>query len=267
MADHMLFGFHLMPFLGTDISVGEHYQVKLGPLTINLDTVWATLVAGAIVCAMAIYLRRRSTSGVPSKFQMVWELGNEAVTRQIEGSVGERGLSVVPLAITLFVFILVCNAFELFGIGAHYEWLGAPTGDINLTLALALFVIVLVHITWVRYWGIKAYAGHYLFHPFPVWLLPFNLFINLIEEIARPITLALRLFGNLLAGTLMLTLIAALGVWELGHIPIGNILVIILNPLWKIFDVFLIGPIQAFIFALLTILYFDTAMSPPQEAH
>lgn len=262
----MPFGLHLLPLLGTNISVGEHYLAKLGPLTINLDTVWATLIAGAVVAAMAVALRRRSRSGVPGRFQLAWEIGEEAVTRQIEGSVGPRGLSVVPLALTLFVFILVANAFEIFELGARYDWLGAPTGDINLSFGLAIFVIVLVHITWIRTQGIKGYAGHYLLHPFPPVLAPFNLFINVIEEIARPLTLALRLFGNLLAGTLMITLIAALGAWKLSSIPIGDIAVLLLNPVWKVFDVFFIGPIQAFIFALLTILYFDTAMST-EEAH
>ena len=96
--------------------------------------------------------------------------------------------------------------------------------------------------------------------PFPIFLIPFNIFINLVEEIAKPITLALRLFGNLLSGTLMLSLIAYLGVWKIGAIPVGNVLVLILNPAWKLFDLG-IGAIQAFIFALLTILYFDVAMS------
>jgi len=96
--------------------------------------------------------------------------------------------------------------------------------------------------------------------------MPFNLFINLVEEIAKPITLALRLFGNLLSGTLMLSLIAFLGVWKISAIPIGNVLVLFVNPVWKLFDLG-IGGIQAFIFALLTILYFDVAMSTDHDGH
>jgi len=126
---------------------------------------------------------------------------------------------------------------------------------------MAIFVIVLVHIASVRVRGIRGYLKHYLVQPFPIYLLPFNLFINLVEEIAKPITLALRLFGNLFSGALMLSLIAALGVWKLGGIPIGDFFTFFMSIIWKLFDVFLIGPIQAFIFALLTILYFDTAMS------
>jgi F-type H+-transporting ATPase subunit a len=158
----------------------------------------------------------------------------------------------------------VANSFEVFGLGSKYEFLPAPTGDINLPLGLALFVILLVHIASVRARGIRGYIAHYFFHPFPKLLFPINLFINVVEELVRPVTLALRLFGNLLSGGLMLALIAALAAWKLSGIPIGDVAVIILDPVWKIFDVLLIGPIQAFIFALLTIVYFDIAM---QEEH
>jgi F-type H+-transporting ATPase subunit a len=192
---------------------------------------------------------------------VAWEFGLETVTNQVEGSIGPAGRSVIPLAMALFVFILVCNLFELLAIGGRFEYLPAPTGDINLPLSMALFVIVLVHRASVRSRGWRGYFRHYLMRPFPPVLMPANLFINVVEEVARPITLALRLFGNLLAGGLILALIAYLGSWKLGAIPIGNILVLPLNVVWKLFDGVIISAIQAFIFALLTILYFDIAMS------
>ena len=120
-----------------------------------------------------------------------------------------------------------------------------------------------MHIASVRSRGLGGYVKHYVSQPFPKALFPVNIFINGVEEIAKPLTLALRLFGNLLSGGLMLALIAALGVWNISHVPIGDVATIILNPVWKVFDL-AIGAIQAFIFALLTILYFDTAMS---DAH
>jgi F-type H+-transporting ATPase subunit a len=159
----------------------------------------------------------------------------------------------------------VCNIFTVLGLGAKYEWLSAPNSDINLPLAMALLVIALVHIASIRARGPVGYVKHYLMQPFPLFLMPFNLFINLVEEIAKPITLALRLFGNLLSGTLMLSLIAYLGVWKISAIPIGNVLVLFVNPIWKLFDLG-IGGIQAFIFALLTILYFDVAMATGHDA-
>jgi F-type H+-transporting ATPase subunit a len=243
----------------TTISVGEHVKEKIFGLSVDLDTVWATGAAVVVVCLMAVALRRQITSGVPGRLQAAWEIGIGAVTKQVEGSIGPAGASIIPLATTLFIFIFVCNTFTVLGLGSKYEWLAPPNADINLPLAMSLFVIVLVHIASIRARGPVAYAKHYLMQPFPLVLIPFNLFMNVVDEIAKPITLALRLFGNLLSGGLMLSLIAYLGVWKLGAIPIGNVLVIPMNVIWKTFDL-AIGGIQAFIFALLTILYFDRAM-------
>jgi F-type H+-transporting ATPase subunit a len=251
--------------LATSISVGEHVTKKVFGLTLDLDTVWATGAAVVVVLLLAIALRRQMTSGVPGRLQAAWEMGVGALTKQVEGSIGEKGAAVIPLAATLFVFIFVCNIFTVLGLGAKYEWLSAPNSDINLPLAMALLVIALVHIASIRARGPVGYVKHYLMQPFPLFLMPFNLFINLVEEIAKPITLALRLFGNLLSGTLMLSLIAYLGVWKISAIPIGNVLVLFVNPIWKLFDLG-IGGIQAFIFALLTILYFDVAMATGHDA-
>jgi F-type H+-transporting ATPase subunit a len=243
-------------FLATNINVGTHV-VRHG---LDVDTIWSTVAAMVIVGTMGLYLRARSTSGVPGKFQLVWEMGVQAVEQQVQGSIGPEGMSVVPLAIALFVFILVANWFSILGIGSEVEWIGTPTADINMTLALALIVIIPVHVASVRNRGWVGYLKHYASQPFPKFLFPVNVFINAVEEIAKPLTLALRLFGNLLSGGLMLALIAALGVWTLSHVPVGDVATLILNPVWKLFDL-AIGAIQAFIFSLLTILYFDAAMS------
>ncbi len=248
------------PLLALVPSVGEHVVRKVAGLSIDLDTVWATGAAVVITCALGLLVRRQLTSGVPGKLQLAWETGIQLVTRQIEGSIGPRGLAIVPLAVALFVFILIANLFEFVGIGSRYEWLGAPTGDINLPLAMAVFVILLVHMASIRERGIGGYVKHYLLQPFPKFLFPLNLFINFVEELSKPLTLALRLFGNLLSGTLMLSVIAFLGAWKLGSAPVGDVLVVPFNAIWKAFDLF-IAVVQAFIFSLLTILYFDTAMS------
>jgi F-type H+-transporting ATPase subunit a len=261
-------GGSLLQFMNpaTSISVGEHVTKKIFGLTLDLDTVWATGAALVVVVLLGIALRRQVTSGVPGRLQAAWEMGIGALTKQVEGSIGPRGAAVIPLAASLFVFIFVCNTFTVLGLGAKFDWLAAPNADINLPLAMALFVIVLVHISSIRARGPVGYVKHYLTQPFPLFLMPFNLFINLVEEIAKPITLALRLFGNLLSGTLMLSLIAYLGVWKISSIPIGNVLVFFVSIIWKLFDL-AIGGIQAFIFALLTILYFDVAMSTEHDGH
>lgn len=246
-----------------DVSVGDHVVKKIGGLTLDMDTVWGTVAAGVVTLLLGLVMRARVTAGVPGKMQLAWELGVTTVKKQVESNIGPRGARIVPLAVTLFVFIFVCNVFAVVGLGSRYEWLPAPTADINLPLAMALFVIILVHIASVRSRGVGGYIRHYLFQPFPLVLMPFNLFINLVEEIAKPLTLALRLFGNLLSSGLMLSLLAFLVAWKLGAIPVGGILFLVFDPVWKLFDL-AIGAIQAFIFALLTILYFDTAMS---DAH
>ena len=95
----------LTPMLGIDISVGDHVQRKVFGLTINVDIVWATLIAGAIVILLGLILRAKATSGVPGKFQLLWEMAVGAVQTQVDDSIGPRGANVVPLALTLFIFI------------------------------------------------------------------------------------------------------------------------------------------------------------------
>ncbi|MDA8072588.1 MAG: F0F1 ATP synthase subunit A [Actinomycetota bacterium] len=240
--------------LASSIGIGQHVVAKIAGLTFDLDTLWATGVAMVVVIALGLVVARKATNGVPGKLQLAWEMGLEAIQNQVEGTIGSRGRAVIPLALSLFVFILVANWLTTFETGAKYEILGPPAADINFTLALAIVVIVPVHIASVRARGVRGYVSHY-FKPYKV-LFP----INVVEEVAKPITLALRLFGNLLSSVLMVALLAALGVWTLAHFPVGDVSTLVLETVWKLFDL-LIGAIQAFIFALLTILYFDAAMS------
>ncbi len=239
----------MSPLLATTISVGVHITRKLGPLTINIDTVISTIVAGAILLAIGLYLRARATSGVPGRLQLAFETIVSAVEHQTESSMGDEGRPIVPLAVTLFVFILIANWLEFIPTGHDPQYLPAPSGDINFTLALALFVIIAVHITWIRHKGAHEYLSHYI-RPYKA-LLP----INVLEELVKPVTLSLRLFGNIFAGGLMLVLIADLIPAHLfAPIPI-------LDFVWKLFDGLFVGPVQAFIFALLTILYFEAAVA------
>ena len=101
--------------MGIDITPGEHLQRHLFGLTIDMDIVWATVIAGLIVITLGLILRSKATSGVPGKFQMAWELLVGAVQKQVDDSIGPRGASVVPLALTLFIFIFTCNLFEVLG--------------------------------------------------------------------------------------------------------------------------------------------------------
>ena len=233
---------------GSNIEIGHHVQREFAGMTFNVDTIFSTLVAGAIVLIMGFILRSRLTKPhdhVPSKLQLIWEGVVGEVNRQVEDNLGRVHPYVAPLAISLFFFILIANWLELVPSklnedGPHL--LSAPTADTNLTYALAAITIVSVWVYGIRTKGAKGYFSHFM-EPFPV-LLP----LNILEELVKPITLALRLFGNIFAGGIMLALIGLIPIWA-AWLP---------NILWKSFDMF-IGGIQAFIFALLAVLYFAMA--------
>ncbi|MGI8576499.1 MAG: F0F1 ATP synthase subunit A [Nocardioidaceae bacterium] len=228
---------------GSGIDVGNHITGTWLGLTFNLDTIWSTLFAGAVVLGLGFWLRSKSSSGVPSKIQLFWESLVTEVTHQVQDNLGRVNPFVVPLAIALFIFILVSNWVEVIPSGEGPRYLPAPTADVNLVYALALLVIVGVHVFGVRSRGLKNYVKHF-FQPYPI-MFP----LNILEEIMKPFTLALRLFGNIFAGGIMISLIASLFPLYLLWGP---------NIIWKLFDMF-IGGIQAFIFALLTVLYFGMA--------
>lgn len=219
----------------------SHIQAVLGPLTFNLDTLWTTGFAALFVIGAGIYMRARISRGVPSKLQLAWETLVSQVERQVEESIGPRAPYVVPLAVSLFFFILVANWLEILPIGSITP---APTHDVALTYALAFFVVIWAYADGIRKRGIVDYVKGF-FKPM-WWLAPFTL----IEEIVRPFTLALRLWGNMFGGALMLGLLALLPAYVLWLPQAG----------WRLFEIF-IGLIQAFIFALLTILYFGSAAS------
>jgi len=239
----------------SDIEIGHHVTREFMGLTFNMDTIWTTLIAGTVVVLLGFWARAKLTKEtadhVPTKIQMIWEAVIGEVTKQVEDNLGKVNRTVISLAVALFFFILIANWFEI--IPSEYNddtghLLPAPTADTNLTYALAALVIIGVWSFGIRQKGVKGYFSHFL-EPFPV-LLP----LNILEELVKPITLALRLFGNIFAGGIMLALIGLIPVW-------GNWMP---NVLWKLFDMF-IGGIQAFIFALLTVLYFGMAGAGHEE--
>jgi F-type H+-transporting ATPase subunit a len=247
----------IRPF-AIEIHPGEHPTWHYYGMTFNADTIWCTVIAGTIVVLLGLaarrYLTRSGDDHVPSKLQLTWEAVINQVTVQVEENLGRVHPFVVPLAVALFFFILVANWLELVPSepNSDLHLLPAPTADTNLTYALAVMVMVGVWIYGIRLKGVKGYFSHFL-KPYPI-LLP----LNVLEELVKPITLALRLFGNIFAGGIMLALIAGLATWQLGGLPVGGVLGVFLNIIWKLFDM-AIGAIQAFIFALLTVLYFGMA--------
>src|SRR5262245_58794099 len=238
------------------IEVGHHETANWFGLTVNTGTVLASAIAAVIVIGLAFFLRAKVTStGVPGGVQLFWEAITTQLRNQIETAIGMKiAPFVLPLAVTLFVFILVANWLSVLPVqytadGVTHELLKPPASDINFVLALALFVFICYHAAGVWRCGIighpiKLMKGHVAF------LAP----INLVEELAKPISLSLRLFGNIFAGGILVALIALFPPYIL-WLP---------NAIWKSFDLF-VGAIQAFIFAILTVLYFSQAMELDEE--
>jgi F-type H+-transporting ATPase subunit a len=241
-----------MLYAAKTIEVGVHPHLKVLGLTIDYDIALSTLLAMAIVLYLGFRMRAKVTDGVPGKLQLFWEIIVGMVGDLAASAVGPKGKKFIPIGVTVFLFILVCNWIGFIPSAMHPgqsgEILPAPTSDVNLPLAMALLVIVWVHVESLRARGFRGYFRHYT-KPYAA-LTP----INLVEEITKPITLTFRLFGNLFSGGLMIVVVAALAPIALGPFEI----------FWKPFDL-AIGAIQAYIFMLLTIIYFGMAMSHEEE--
>jgi F-type H+-transporting ATPase subunit a len=234
-----------------DVEVGGHIVWHVFGLAWNVDTILGTLIAGGIIIALGLAMRRRLSVRKPTGIQLFFETVTNAVESQVEDTMGVRTAPfVVPLAMTLFLFILIANWLAIVPTGHHPEYAPPPASDVNLAYALALLVIIWMHVTGIRKKGFRGYYHHMLT---PHWVMfP----INLIEEIVRPVTLALRLFGNIFSGVIMVSLIALFPAYILWAPDV----------IWKLFDMF-IGLIQAFIFSLLTILYFSSVKPTEEAAH
>ncbi len=238
-----------------DIEIGVHPEWHVFGLTLNADTIISTLVASAILLILGFLVRARATSGPPGGMQLFFETITTFLRNQVQETIGLKVAPfVVPLSVTLFCFLLICNWLSVLPLVVNgKDLLPPPAGDVNLVFALALLVFVWKHVA-----GSRVHHGPFrqLTHTLkghqtalaPMWV---------IEEISGLLSHALRLFGNVLAGTVMLAVIAALLPPEINWI---------LGGAWKLFDLF-IGAVQAFIFAFLTIIYFGQAMEIREGEH
>lgn len=243
-------------FHAASIEVGTHPEANFLGLTINVDTVISTLVAAAIVIALGLWVRAKVTSGVPNKPQLLLETIFGWARDQVKENIGiTLAPYVIPLAFTLFLFILVANWLSLLPVQiGGKDYVPPPTFDPNLTYAMMIVVIVWVWVAGIRKHGVGGYLMHVVKGPGNnAFLAPINV---IVEVIANPIALALRLFGNIFAGTIMVSVIGLLPFY-IAWAPLAG---------WKLFDM-AIGLIQAFVFALLTIIYFSQALQSHEEAH
>lgn len=216
----------------TSSHIGMHPHWEIGPFVINADTMINTWITMAIVLFIGFLARRvvAKKQRIPSGWQNGVEAIFESLGTQFEQTLESKASRFAPLLITLFLFLLISNWLGLFPLFT------SPTADLNTTLGLAVMMMGIVHLAGVKDKGLS-YFKHFVQ---PHWsLLP----IHLIDEIAKPATLAFRLFGNIVAGEILIFILAALVPFFL--LP---------SVLWLAASTF-IGVIQAFIFTMLSMSY------------
>jgi F-type H+-transporting ATPase subunit a len=253
-------------------AIGSHPTIDFGcgPLcTFNYDSVISSFIAVGVTIAIAFWVRSQLRQGEPGKVQAIFEWGYDQLRALIKSNVSEDALFIIPLALTLFLYILIANWIEILPL-AVFPVLHGANADLNQTLAMALVVIGVVQWYSVRVQGWRGYLRRFT-KPFelPIWGRAVYTPLNILEELVKPVTLSLRLFGNIFAGGVMIGLIAGFGTLALPLVGTvgGTIIGSILLSIWKAFDVIFIGFIQAFIFMLLTVIYFGMAREGLEHEH
>jgi F-type H+-transporting ATPase subunit a len=232
-------------------------QIGHGFWTINLDTLITSALLGILVFGLFAWVARKATSGVPGKLQSAIEIVLEMVQGQVKDTFHGDSGAVGPLALTIFIWVFTLNAMDLLPVdllprllglfGVHY-WKAVPTTDPNHTFAMSLTVFFLIYFYSLKVKGARGFAKEVLTAPFGAKMAPFNLLFRIIEDLAKPVSLALRLFGNMYAGEMVFILIALLPFY----------LQWLLGAPWAIFHILIIT-LQAFIFMILTIIYLSMA--------
>jgi len=243
---------------------------------VNLDSIFFSVMLGLVGCFLLWRAAKAATSGVPGRFQAAVEILVEIVADQAKGIVhnaNSRKL-VAPLALTVFVWIFLMNAMDLFPVdlfpwiwqqitGDHHAKLRVvPTADLSMTMGLSLGVLITCLIYNVKMKGAGGWAHELVAAPFgdKVYLYPVNFLMQMIEFVAKTVSHGMRLFGNMYAGELIFMLIALMGgAWTLSATGIGLAIGhIVAGSVWAIFHILIIT-LQAFVFMMLTLVYIGQA--------
>ncbi|MBT6538558.1 MAG: F0F1 ATP synthase subunit A [Francisellaceae bacterium] len=227
---------------------------------LNVDTFAVSWVLGIAFLGVFYFSARRATAGVPGPLQNFVEMMLEFVDGLVCETYHGKSKLVGPLSLTIFVWVFLMNFMDLLPVDT-LAWLGShlglhaigefklvPTADPNLTLGMSLTVFLLVIVFNLKAKGVRGFTKEIFCAPFGPWLFPINIFLKIVEELAKPLSLGLRLFGNIYAGELIFILIALLP-WPTQWL---------LGAPWAIFHILVIT-IQAFVFMMLSIVYLSMA--------
>ena len=279
---NLTFGKH--PEHGWTLAHGADEAREMGFWAIHVDTMFWSIVLGAFFLWLFMRAARGATAGTPGRLQNFVEWIVEFIDSSVRGSFSARNELVAPLALTIFVWIFLMNLMDLVpvdllpwlvGQGAHLlfdadphhvYWKVVPTTDPNATFGMAIGVFILILYYSIKIKGIGGFVGELSLQPFqsknPVvklLFIPINLILEGVALIAKPVSLALRLFGNMYAGEMIFILIALMYSAGVVFGVFGGVLQLG----WAIFHILIIT-LQAFIFMTLTVVYLDMAH---QEHH
>lgn len=266
---NMTFGLH--PENGWSMAHSAAEAKAMGFWAIHVDTMLWSIGLGVLFLYLFRLVAKRASTGVPTGLQNFVEMMVEFVDNSVRETFHGKSRLIAPLSLTIFCWIFLMNIMDLvpvdflpmlaqkigawFGADpAHVYFKVVPTTDVNATLGMSLSVFALIIFYSIRTKGLSGFIAELTLHPFStsnkfaqILLIPVNLLLELVTLLAKPVSLALRLFGNLYAGELIFILIAMIGLWQLPlHFP------------WAVFHILIIT-LQAFIFMMLTIVYLSMA--------
>lgn len=242
----------------------HHWQVgaESGFWVVNLDSMIFSVGLGLFFLWLFRRVAVKATSGVPGKLQCFVEMVVEFVEGTVAGIFHGKNKLIAPLSLTVFVWIFLMNMMDLLPIdylpqlaqwiaGDHAQKLRVvPSADVNITLSMALGVFVLILFYSIKMKGVSGFLKELTFTPFNHWaFVPVNFLLETVSLLSKPVSLGLRLYGNMYAGEMIFILIAAMLPWWSQWF---------LNVPWAIFHI-LIVTLQAFIFMVLTIVYLSMA--------
>jgi F-type H+-transporting ATPase subunit a len=263
---NLTYGRHADGHWGFAHSAGE--AAEMGFWAINVDSLLFSIGLGVLFLWSFRKAAKTATADTPGAWQNFVEWVVEFIDESVRGSFSGKNPLVAPLALTIFIWIFMINAMDLIAVD-WLPWLAGlmgvghlkvvPSTDPNVTFGMSLTVFALVLYYSVKMKGLGGFLGELAFQPFPKWLAPINLLLEGVTLISKPLSLSLRLFGNMYAGEMIFILIALMYGGGIAMGALGGLLQLG----WAIFHILIIT-LQAFIFMTLTIVYLDMAS---QEHH
>ena len=257
---NLTFGKH--PSEGWKLAETAEEASAMGYWTFHVDSMAWSVGLGVIFCTLFGLAARRATAGVPGGLQSAVEIVVEFIDDTVSSIFQHRNSLIAPLALTIFVWVFLMNLMDLVPVdwipslaaasGVEYMKI-VPTTDPNITLGMALTIFLMIIFFSIKIKGLGGFLKELLCHPFPWYLFPVNLVLETVTLIAKPVSLGLRLYGNLFAGEMIFILIALL---------YGGIVLSLvggaLQWAWAVFHILVIT-LQAFVFAVLSVIYLAQA--------